>query len=100
MSLHTVFDIIIPERKIPLAEYDLIIKALAGRYMDKITSFIRGVEVAVEQLEDKDKETVAVKRTSDVLVKVQEDGYEYLRSGVVVPGTGGVVASGPAYAAG
>jgi predicted transposase YdaD len=61
-----------------LAEYDLIIKALAGRYMDKIASFIRGVEVAVEQLEDKDKEALAVQRTSDVLVKVQEDGYEYL----------------------
>jgi len=61
-----------------LAEYDLIIKALAGRYMDKIASFIRGVEVAVEQLEDKDKEAVAAQRTSDVLVKVQEDGYEYL----------------------
>lgn len=61
-----------------MAEYDLIIKALAGRYMDKIASFIRGVEVAVEQLEDKDKEAVAVQRTSDVLVKVQEDGYEYL----------------------
>ncbi len=61
-----------------MAEYDLIIKALAGRYMDKIASFIRGVEVAVEQLEDKDKEAVAAQRTSDVLVKVQEDGYEYL----------------------
>ena len=61
-----------------MAEYDLIIKALAGRYMDKIASFIRGVEVAVEQLEDRDKEAVAVQRTSDVLVKVREDGYEYL----------------------
>ena len=61
-----------------MAEYDLIIKALAERYMDKIASFIRGVEVAVEQIEDKDKEAVAVQRTSDALVKVREDGYEYL----------------------
>ncbi|OPX92211.1 MAG: hypothetical protein A4E52_00077 [Pelotomaculum sp. PtaB.Bin013] len=62
----------------PLAEYDLIIKALAERYMDKIASFVRGVPVAVEQIEDKDKEAVAVQRTSDALVKVREDGYEYL----------------------
>ena len=61
-----------------MAEYDLIIKALAERYMDKIASFIRGVEVAVEQIEDRDKEAVAVQRTSDALVKVREDGYEYL----------------------
>jgi len=32
----------------------------------------------VEQIEDKDKETVAVQCTSDALVKVREDGYEYL----------------------
>jgi len=38
-----------------LAEYDLIIKALAERYMDKIASFVRGVPVAVEQIEYKDK---------------------------------------------
>ncbi len=61
-----------------MAEYDLIIKALAERYMDKIASFIRGVEVVVEQLEKRDKEAVAVQRTSDLLVKVREDGYEYL----------------------
>ncbi|MDF9409491.1 Rpn family recombination-promoting nuclease/putative transposase [Pelotomaculum isophthalicicum JI] len=61
-----------------MAEYDLIIKALAERYMDKIASFVRGVPVAVEQIEDKDKEAVAVQRTSDALVKVREDGYEYL----------------------
>ncbi|BAF58361.1 hypothetical protein PTH_0180 [Pelotomaculum thermopropionicum SI] len=61
-----------------MAEYDLIIKALAERYMDKIAAFIRGVEVSVEQIEDKDKEAVAVQRTSDALVKVREDGYEYL----------------------
>jgi len=62
----------------PLAEYDLIIKALAERYMDKIASFVRGVPVTTEQIEDKDKEAVAVQRTSDALVKVREDGYEYL----------------------
>jgi predicted transposase YdaD len=63
---------------LPLAEYDLIIKALAARYMDKIASFVRGVPVSVEQIEDKDKEAVAVQRTSDALVKVRENGYEYL----------------------
>lgn len=61
-----------------MAEYDLIIKALAERYMDQIAAFIRGVEVSVEQIKDKDKEAVAVQRTSDALVKVREDGYEYL----------------------
>ena len=62
----------------PLAEYDLIIKALADSYMEQIASFVRGVEVAVEQIEDKDKEAIAVQRASDKLVKVCENGYEYL----------------------
>jgi len=61
-----------------LAEYDLIIKALAERYMGHIASFVRGIEVAVEQIQVTDKEAVAVQRTSDALVKIQEDGYEYL----------------------
>jgi len=61
-----------------LAEYDLIVKALAERYMSQIASFIRGVEVAVEHIEDRDKEAVAVQRTSDALVKIREGGYEYL----------------------
>ncbi|OPY61666.1 MAG: hypothetical protein A4E56_01901 [Pelotomaculum sp. PtaU1.Bin065] len=61
-----------------MAEYDLIIKAMADRYMDKIASFVRGVPVATEQIENKDKEAVAVQRTSDILVKVREDGDEYL----------------------
>ena len=61
-----------------MAEYDLIIKALAERYMNQIASFVRGVEVTVEQIEDRDKEAVAVQRTSDALVEVREDGYEYL----------------------
>ena len=62
----------------PLAEYDLIIKVLADSYMEQIASFVRGVEVAVEQIEDKDKEAIAVQRASDKLVKVCENGYEYL----------------------
>lgn len=61
-----------------MAEYDLIIKALAERYMDQIASLVRGVEVSVEQIQATDKEAVAVQRTSDVLVKVREDEYEYL----------------------
>ena len=61
-----------------MAEYDLIIKALVDRYKDQIASFVRGVAVSVEQVEDKDKEAVAVQRTSDVLLKVRENGYQYL----------------------
>lgn len=61
-----------------MAEYDLIIKALVERYKDQIASFVRGVAVSVEQVEDKDKEAVAVQRTSDVLLKVRENGYQYL----------------------
>ena len=61
-----------------MAEYDLIIKALADSYMEQIASFVRGAEVAVEQIEDKDKEAIAVQRASDKLVKVCENGYEYL----------------------
>ena len=61
-----------------MAEYDLIIKALAERYMDQIASFVRGLPVAVEQIEDRNKEAAAVQRTSDALVKVREGSYEYL----------------------
>ena len=61
-----------------MAEYDLIIKALTERYMSHIVSLVRGMEVATEQIKAADKEAVAVQRTSDVLVKVREDEYEYL----------------------
>ncbi len=61
-----------------MAEYDLIIKALAGSYIEQIASFVRGVEVAIDQIKDRDKEAVAVQRTSDKLVMVRENGYEYL----------------------
>ena len=59
-----------------MAEYDLIVKALSERYMNQLASFVRGVDVTVERIED--KEAVAVQRTSDALYKVNEDGYEYL----------------------
>jgi hypothetical protein len=42
------------------AEYDLIIKALAERYMSHIASLVRGMEVTVEQIQATDKEAVAV----------------------------------------
>ncbi len=61
-----------------MAEYDLIIKALAGRYGQQIAAFVRGIEVSVESIQDSDKEAVAVKRSSDVLYKIHEDGYEYI----------------------
>jgi len=62
----------------PLAEYDLIIKALAGRYGQQIAAFVRGIEVSVESIQDADKEAVAVQRSFDVLYKIHEDGYEYI----------------------
>jgi len=62
----------------PLAEYDLIIKALAGRYGQQIAAFVRGTKVSVESIQDADKEAVAVQRSSDVLYKIHEDGYEYI----------------------
>nr|WP_051273695.1 Rpn family recombination-promoting nuclease/putative transposase [Desulfotruncus alcoholivorax] len=61
-----------------MAEYDLIIKALAGRYGRQIAAFVRGVEVPVESIQDADKEAVAVQRSSDVLYRINEDGYEYI----------------------
>ncbi len=61
-----------------MAEYDLIIKALAGRYSQQIAAFVRGIEVSVEAVRDADKEAVAVQRSSDVLYKINEDGYEYI----------------------
>ena len=61
-----------------MAEYDLIIKALAGRYSQQIAAFVRGIEVSVESIQDADKEAVAVQRSSDVLYKIRENGYEYI----------------------
>lgn len=61
-----------------MAEYDLIIKALAGRYGQQIACFVRGIEVSVESIQDADKEAVAVQRSSDVLYKIREDGYDYI----------------------
>ncbi len=61
-----------------MAEYDLIIKALTERYMSHIAALVRGVEVQAERIEPVDKEAVAVQRTSDALVKIRENGYEYL----------------------
>jgi len=62
-----------------LAEYDLIIKALAERYMSHIAALVRGgIEVHAERIKPSDKEAVAVKRTSDVLYKITEDNYEYI----------------------
>ena len=72
------YDIIKQKGMMPVAEYDLIIKALAERYMSHIASLVRGMEVTVEQIQSTDKEAVAVQRTSDTLVKICENGYEYL----------------------
>lgn len=46
--------------------------------MSHIVSPARGKEVTVEQIQTTGKEAVAVQRTSDALVKVRENGYEYL----------------------
>ena len=57
-------------------EFDLVIKALAERYPEHFVQLVRGVPAdKVERLE---KEAVAVKRESDILFKVTENGYEYL----------------------
>ncbi len=56
----------------------MIIKALAERYIGNIVSLVRGMDVAVEQIQATDKEAVAVQRTNDVLVKVRENGYDYM----------------------
>ncbi len=61
-----------------MAEYDLIIKALAGRYGQQIAAFVRDIEVSVESIQDADKEAVAVQRSSDVLYRIRENGYEYI----------------------
>jgi predicted transposase YdaD len=59
-----------------LQEYDLIIKALVERYSSHFVHLVRGMPAdRVERLE---KEAVAVKRESDVLLNVCEDGYEYI----------------------
>ncbi|NHM28953.1 Rpn family recombination-promoting nuclease/putative transposase [Desulfofundulus sp. TPOSR] len=59
-----------------LQEYDLIIKALVERYSSHFVQLVRGIPAdRVERLE---KEAVAVKRESDVLLNVCEDGYEYI----------------------
>ncbi|AEG14305.1 hypothetical protein Desku_0697 [Desulfofundulus kuznetsovii DSM 6115] len=59
-----------------LQEYDIIIKALVERYSSHFVQLVRGVPAdRVERLE---KEAVAVKRESDVLLYVSEDGYEYI----------------------
>ena len=50
-----------------MAEYDLIVKALSERYMNQLASFVRGVDVTVERIEDKD--AVAVQRTSSLFHK-------------------------------
>ncbi len=61
-----------------MAEYDLIIKTLAGRYSRQVAAFVRGIEVPAEFIQEADKEAVAVQRSSDVLYKINEDGYEYI----------------------
>ncbi|MDQ0286795.1 putative transposase YdaD [Desulfofundulus luciae] len=59
-----------------MQEYDLIIKALVERYSPHFVQLVRGIPAdRVERLE---KEAVVVKRESDVLLNVCEDGYEYI----------------------
>jgi predicted transposase YdaD len=61
-----------------VAEYDHLIKAITQRYTQHIAALVRGIEVTVEHVVEQDKEAVSIQRTSDVLFKVNEDGYEYL----------------------
>lgn len=57
-------------------EFDLVIKALAERYPAHLVQLVRGMPV--EKVERMEKEAVAVERESDILLKVMENGYEYL----------------------
>ncbi|MQL53232.1 hypothetical protein GFC01_13380 [Desulfofundulus thermobenzoicus] len=57
-------------------EFDLVIKALVERYPTHFVQLVRGIPVdKVDRLE---KETVAVKRDSDILFRISENGYEYI----------------------
>ncbi|KFI34422.1 hypothetical protein HY00_02225 [Peptococcaceae bacterium SCADC1_2_3] len=57
-------------------EFDLVIKALAERYPAHFVQLVRGIPV--EKVERAEKEAVALKRESDILFSVKENGYEYL----------------------
>ena len=57
-------------------EYDLVLKALAERYPAHFVQLVRGVPA--EKVEREDKEAVALKRESDILFSITENGYEYL----------------------
>ncbi len=61
-----------------MAEYDLILKALAGQYPEHFVTVVRGPGAEVEKIERLEKEAVATQRTSDILLKVTESGYEYI----------------------
>ena len=57
-------------------EFDLVIKALAERYPAHFVQLVRGFPV--EKVERAEKEAVALKRESDIIFSVTENGYEYL----------------------
>jgi predicted transposase YdaD len=61
-----------------LAEYDLILKALAEQYPEHFVTVVRGPGAEIEKIERLEKEAVATQRTSDILLKVTESGYEYI----------------------
>ena len=61
-----------------MAEYDLILKALAEQYPEHFITVVRGPGAEIEKIERLEKEAVATQRTSDILLKVTESGYEYI----------------------
>ncbi|AGL03678.1 Rpn family recombination-promoting nuclease/putative transposase [Desulfoscipio gibsoniae] len=61
-----------------MAEYDLILKALAEQYPEHFVTIVRGPGAEVEKIERLEKEAVATQRTLDILLKVTESGYEYV----------------------
>lgn len=61
-----------------MAEYDLILKALVEQYPEHFVTVVRGPGAEVEKIERLEKEAVATQRTSDILLKVTESGYEYV----------------------
>jgi len=59
-------------------EFDLVIKALAEQYPTDFVKLVRDKDISAEKVYRVEKEAVVVKRESDILYQITEDGYEYL----------------------
>jgi len=59
-------------------EFDLVIKALAEQYPADFVKLVREKDIPAEKVCRVEKEVVAVKRESDILYQITEEGYDYL----------------------